>query len=46
LFNPGLAGKFRQLLAKSGSDEGMKIYQRFRGKEPDIKPLLQRRGLD
>ena len=46
LFNPELAGKFRQLLAKSGSDEGMKIYQRFRGKEPDIKPLLQRRGLD
>jgi peptidyl-dipeptidase Dcp len=46
LFNPGLAVKFRELLTKSGSDEGMKIYTRFRGKEPDIKPLLQRRGLD
>ena len=46
LFNPELAGKFRQLLAKSGSEDGMKIYQHFRGKEPDIKPLLERRGLD
>ncbi len=46
LYNPELAAKFRQLLAKSGSDEGMKIYQQFRGKEPDIKPLLHRRGLD
>ena len=46
LFNPALAVKFRELLTKSGSDEGMKIYTRFRGKEPDIKPLLQRRGLD
>jgi peptidyl-dipeptidase Dcp len=46
LFNPGLAAKFRELLTKSGSDEGMAIYTRFRGKAPDIKPLLQRRGLE
>jgi len=46
LFNPALAAKFRELLTKSGSDEGMTIYKRFRGKEPDIKPLLKRRGLD
>jgi peptidyl-dipeptidase Dcp len=46
LFNPGLAVKFRELLTKSGADEGMKVYTRFRGKAPDIKPLLQRRGLD
>jgi peptidyl-dipeptidase Dcp len=46
LFNPGLAARFRELLTKSGSDEGMKIYTRFRGKEPDIKPLLIRRGLE
>ncbi len=46
IFNPVLATKFRELLTKSGSDEGMTIYSRFRGKAPDIKPLLQRRGLD
>lgn len=46
LFNPALAAKFRELLAKSGSDEGMKIYSGFRGKAPDIQPLLQRRGLE
>jgi peptidyl-dipeptidase Dcp len=46
LFNPWLAARFRELLTKSGSDEGMKIYTRFRGKEPDIKPLLIRRGLE
>jgi len=46
LFNPALAAKFRELLTKSGSDEGMKIYTKFRGKEPDIKSLLQRRGLE
>jgi len=46
LFNPEMAAKFRELLTKSGSDEGMTIYTRFRGKAPDIKSLLQRRGLD
>lgn len=46
LFNPALAAKFRELLTKSGSDDGMTIYTRFRGKTPDIQPLLQRRGLE
>ncbi len=46
LFNPAMAAKFRELLTKSGSDEGMTIYKKFRGKEPDIKSLLHRRGLD
>jgi len=46
IFNPALAAKFRELLTKSGSDEGMTIYKKFRGQEPDIKSLLQRRGLD
>jgi peptidyl-dipeptidase Dcp len=45
LFNPELAAKFRTLLTKSGSDEGMTIYKNFRGKEPSIEPLLIRRGL-
>ena len=46
LFNPALAAKFRELLTKSGSKDGMDIYNQFRGKAPDIQPLLQRRGLD
>jgi len=45
LFNPELAAKFRTLLTKSGSDEGMTIYKNFRGQEPSIEPLLKRRGL-
>jgi peptidyl-dipeptidase Dcp len=45
LFNPELAAKFRTLLTKSGSDEGMTIYRNFRGKDPSIEPLLKKRGL-
>ena len=45
IFNPDYAAKFRQLLTKSGSDEGMAIYKNFRGQEPSIEPLLKRRGL-
>ncbi len=46
LFNPELAAKFRTLLAKSGSDEGMVIYRNFRGQEPSTEPLLEKRGLN
>ena len=46
LFNLELAAKFRTLLTKSGSDEGMTIYKNFRGQEPSIEPLLKRRGLN
>ncbi|MDP3434037.1 MAG: M3 family metallopeptidase [Bacteroidota bacterium] len=45
LFNPEYAAKFRTLLSKCGSDEGMAIYKNFRGQEPSIEPLLKRRGL-
>ncbi|MBV5314055.1 MAG: M3 family metallopeptidase [Prolixibacteraceae bacterium] len=45
LFNPEYAAKFRTLLTKCGSDDGMVIYKNFRGQEPSIEPLLQRRGL-
>ncbi len=45
IFNPELAAKFRTLLAKSGSDEGMVIYKNFRGQEPSLDPLLKSRGL-
>jgi peptidyl-dipeptidase Dcp len=45
IFNPEYAAKFRTLLTKCGSDEGMTIYKSFRGQEPSIEPLLKRRGL-
>jgi peptidyl-dipeptidase Dcp len=45
IFNPELAAKFRALLTNCGTDEGMVIYKTFRGKDPDITPLLKKRGL-
>jgi peptidyl-dipeptidase Dcp len=45
IFNPEFAAKFRTLLTKSGSNEGMVVYKNFRGQEPSIEPLLKRRGL-
>jgi peptidyl-dipeptidase Dcp len=45
IFNPEVAARFRTLLTKSGSDEGMNIYRKFRGKDPSIEPLLKKRGL-
>ncbi|HEY3370764.1 MAG TPA: M3 family metallopeptidase [Prolixibacteraceae bacterium] len=45
IFNPAYAAKFRHLLTKSGSGEGMDVYKEFRGQEPSIEPLLKRRGL-
>ncbi len=37
---------FRQtLLSKGGSRDAMELFQAFRGREPDVGPLLARRGL-
>jgi len=46
IFNPEVAARFRTLLAKSGADEGMAVYRKFRGKDPSIEPLLRKRGLN
>ena len=34
------------LLSRGGSDEAMTLFRNFTGAEPDIKPLLRRRGLE
>lgn len=34
------------LLSKGGSVEAMELFENFRGREPDVKPLLERRGLN
>ncbi len=45
LFDPATAKAFRTLLASGGSEDAMTLYQRFRGHEPSVEPLLERRGL-
>jgi peptidyl-dipeptidase Dcp len=34
------------LLSRGGSRDAMELFRAFRGREPDIAPLLARRGLD
>ena len=47
IFNPEIAAKFRKYcLAENGNDDGMVQYTKFRGQEPSMKPLLQKRGLN
>lgn len=46
LFHPETAHRFREyILSKGGTEDPMKLYVKFRGAEPDIAPLLKRRGL-
>ena len=47
LFDRKTAESFRKnILAAGGSEDPMVLYKRFRGHEPDIRPLLVRRGLE
>lgn len=36
----------QMLLSRGGSEDAMLLYRNFRGAEPDIQPLLERRGLN
>jgi peptidyl-dipeptidase Dcp len=46
LFDRTTAKAFEEfVLAKGATDEAMKQYVKFRGKQPAIEPLLKRRGL-
>ena len=46
LFDQETARSFREhVLAPGGSENQMDMYRQFRGADPDIKPLLKRRGL-
>ncbi len=46
IYNKELATKFRKYcLKESGDDDGMIQYKKFRGQEPSIEPLLEKRGL-
>ena len=47
IFDRKTAESFRKnMLSRGGSEEAMVLYKRFRGREPDIEPLLKRRGLE
>jgi peptidyl-dipeptidase Dcp len=46
LFNQKIAASFREtVLERGGSVEPMELYKQFRGAEPGIEPLLERKGL-
>lgn len=46
IFDKATADAFRyKLLSKGGSRDPMQMYRDFRGKDADIKPLLESRGL-
>jgi peptidyl-dipeptidase Dcp len=34
------------LLSRGGSKDALQLFRDFTGEEPDIQPLLERRGLD
>lgn len=36
----------KELLSRGGAEEAMVLFKNFRGAEPNIQPLLERRGLD
>ena len=46
IFDKTTAQSYRKnILAKGGTEDPMVLYKRFRGREPEIKPLLKNRGL-
>lgn len=46
LFNQEVATSYRKnILERGGSEDPMELYVRFRGRKPEIQPLLERRGL-
>jgi peptidyl-dipeptidase Dcp len=46
IFDAATAKAFRDnILSRGGTDDPMKLYRQFRGKEPDVKPMLKRKGL-
>ncbi|MCQ2216117.1 MAG: M3 family metallopeptidase [Bacteroidales bacterium] len=47
IYNTELAASFRKnCLAEVGEDDAMNQYLKFRGKKPDVKYLIEKRGLN
>ncbi|MEJ5166923.1 MAG: M3 family metallopeptidase, partial [Thermoanaerobaculia bacterium] len=46
IFNRKIADSFRKnILERGGTEDPMELYKKFRGREPEVKPLLKKRGL-
>ena len=46
LFDQETAASFRKnILEKLGSEDSMTLYKRFRGREPNVEPYLEKHGL-
>ncbi len=45
IFNKEIAKKYRKLLSQGGTRKGMDLYKEFRGREPKIDALIEKRGL-
>ncbi len=46
IFDKETATSFRDnILARGGTEDAMKLYKEFRGAEPQIGPMLERRGI-
>jgi peptidyl-dipeptidase Dcp len=45
IFDQATAHAFRDMLSRAGSEDAMAMWMRFRGREPSVEPLLERRGL-
>ncbi len=45
IFDQETARKYRHMLSQGGTKPGMELYVEFRGREPEIAPLLRKRGL-
>jgi peptidyl-dipeptidase Dcp len=47
VYDEEYAAKYRKyVLASGGTDDSMELYRQFRGQDPEIEPLLKKRGLD
>lgn len=46
VFDKSTAKAFRNLLQKAGSEDPMVLYKKFRGREPKVDALLNKRGLN
>lgn len=44
IFDAETAKHYRKMLSQGGSKSGMDLYKEFRGHEPDIEPLLKKKG--
>ncbi|WP_046743078.1 M3 family metallopeptidase [Kordia zhangzhouensis] len=44
IFDAETAKRYRKMLSMGGSQNGMKLYKTFRGSEPEIEPLLKKKG--